>query len=87
MQFDDGGALSGFERLVFIKGWWNPSDAPLLSCRAFWGHGQAEIKLRWKDTTTLVIEHHVAPENVADVATNCGSIRIETQPTPPFENF
>jgi hypothetical protein len=87
VQFDDGGALSGFERLVFVKSTWNPSDAPLLSCRAFWGHGQADIDLSWQDETTLVIEHHVAPDNVAHFESNCGSVRIVTSAVEPFEDF
>lgn len=87
VQFDDGGALSGFERLVFVKSTWNPSDEPLLSCRAFWGHGQADINLRWLDDSTLLVEHHVAPDNVAHVATECGSVRIATMAVQPFEDF
>jgi hypothetical protein len=87
VQFDDGGAISGFERLVFVKHTWNPSDAPLLSCRAFWGHGQAAIDLQWVDSSTLLIRHHVAPRNIAAVAKHCGSVRIETQAVLPYENF
>lgn len=62
VQFDDAGAISGFERLVFVKHAWNPSDAPLLSCRALWGHGQAKIDVHWIDSSTLLIRHHVSPE-------------------------
>jgi hypothetical protein len=87
VQFDDGGAISGFERIVFVKHTWNPSDAPLLSCRAFWGHGQAKINLSWADSSTLLVRHHVAPENIADVATDCGSIKIVAEAVPPFEDF
>jgi hypothetical protein len=87
VQFDDGGAVSGFERVVFVRHSWNPSDQPLLSCRAFWGHGEAKIALRWIDSSTLAIEHHVAPKNVADVADHCGPVRIIAKPIPPFENF
>jgi len=87
VQFDDGGAISGFERLVFVKHAWNRSDAPLLSCRAFWGHGQAKIDLRWIDSSTLLIRHHVAPKNVAAVVKRCGSIKISTEAVLPYENF
>jgi hypothetical protein len=87
VQFDDGGAISGFERLVFVKHAWNFSDAPLLSCRAFWGHGEAKIHLRWIDSSTLVIEHHVAPKNVAAVSSQCGSVKIVLRPMLPYENF
>ena len=87
VQFDDGGAVSGFERLVFVKSTWNPSDKPLLSCRAFWGHGQADIDLRWRDDSTLIVEHHVAPDNVVRVASKCGSVRIVTVAIEPFEDF
>ena len=87
VQFDDGGAVSGFERLVLVKNAWNPSDSPMLSCRAFWGHGEAQIDLKWQDSSTLVVAHHVAPKNVADYATNCGSVKIVLKPTEPFEDF
>lgn len=87
VQFDDGGALSGFERIVFVKHTWNLSDTPLLSCRAFWGHGEARIDLRWLDPSTLLIRHHVAPENIAAVATHCGSTKILTQAVQPYEDF
>ena len=87
VQFDDGGALSGFERLVLVKSAWNPSDSPMLSCRAFWGHGEAKIDLNWADSSTLVVAHHVSPKNVADYATNCGSVKIVLKPTAPFEDF
>ena len=87
VQFDDGGAISGFERLVFVKHSWNLSDEPLLSCRPFWGHGQAKIRLIWANSTTLIIEHHIAPTNVAASLPNCGPIKIVPRPTLPFENF
>lgn len=87
VQFDDGGAISGFERLVFVKHTWNVSDAPLLSCRAFWGHGQAKINLRWVDSSTLLIAHHVAPKNIAATSEKCGPIKIVTRAVEPFESF
>lgn len=87
VQFDDGGAISGFERVVLVKRVWNPSDAPLLSCRAFWGHGQARVDLHWLDPSTLLVRHHFAPENIADVVTHCGSTKILTKAVRPYENF
>ena len=87
VQFDDGGAVSSFERLVFVKGRFNPSDEPLASCRAFLGHGEAKISLSWQNNNMLLIQHHVAPENVADVATNCGSVRIVARGVLPYEKF
>ncbi|WP_156170010.1 hypothetical protein [Aurantiacibacter luteus] len=87
VQFDDAGALSGFERVVFVKRPWNPSDTPRLSCRAFWGHGRAEIELKWRDASTLEVRHHFAPQNVADKVSRCGSIAIITTPVAPFEDF
>lgn len=87
VQFDDAGAVSGYERLVFVKNAWNPSDEPLLSCRAFWGHGEAEIDLQWRDSSTLLISHHVAPKNIVFVAERCGSIRIVAKAVHPFEDF
>jgi hypothetical protein len=86
VQFDDAGAISSFERVVFVKHAWNPSDAPLLSCRAFWGHGQAKVELRWTDSSTLVVRHHVAPKNIADVSRHCGATRIVTEPVLPYED-
>jgi len=46
VRFDDGGAISSFSRVVFVKHHWNGSDEPLLSCRAFWGHGEPAVYLR-----------------------------------------
>nr|NUR36664.1 hypothetical protein [Sphingomonas sp.] len=85
VQFDDAGAVSGFSRLVFVKHSWNASDEPLLSCRAFWGDGEAKVHLRWLNSSTLVIEHHFAPSNVEAVASNCGAVRIIARPEPPYE--
>ena len=86
VQFDDGGAMSGFSRLVFVKPSWNKSDAPLLSCRAFWGDGQAKVRLSWVNSSTLLIEHHFAQENVEATAENCGSVRIVAKAVAPFES-
>ena len=85
VQFDDAGALSSFSRLVFVKHTWNTSDEPLLSCRAFWGDGEAKVRLAWQDSRTLMIEHHFAPQNVKAVAQSCGPIRVIVRATPPFE--
>ena len=60
VQFDDGGAVSSFSRLVFVKSRLNPSDEPLLSCRAFWGEGEAAVHLRWLDEQRLLIRHAFA---------------------------
>ena len=85
VQFDDAGAVSRFARLVFIKHSWNLSDEPLLSCRAFWGDGEAEVHLKWLDDSTLLIEHHFAPNSIESVARNCGPVKIITRAVPPFE--
>ena len=87
VQFDDGGAISGFSRLVFLKHSWNFSDEPLLSCRAFWGDGQAIVRLSWVDSNTLLVEHHFAPNHVEAIARNCGPIRIVARAIQPFENY
>ncbi|MBD8639340.1 MULTISPECIES: hypothetical protein [Sphingomonas] len=87
VQFDDGGAVSGFARLVFVKYRWNVSDTPLLSCRAFWGNGEAKVHLVWKDANTLLILHRFDPKNVEAVAQNCGPIRIIARAIPPFESY
>lgn len=87
VQFDDAGALSDFSRLVFVKHTWNGGDEPLMSCRAFWGNGEADVKLSWADNNTLVIRHHFAPQNVEAVAKNCGSVRIVAQSVPPYESY
>ena len=87
VQFDDAGAVSRYERVVFLKRVGNPSDAPLLSCLAFWGHGEADIDLSWRDDRTLIVEHHVAPENIAEVKGNCGPVRIVPKAVKPFEKF
>jgi hypothetical protein len=87
VQFDDGGAVSRFSRLVFVKHSWNVSDEPLLSCRAFWGDGEAEVTLQWLDNNTLLVRHHFAPQNVEATARNCGSVRIVVQAVQPYEQF
>jgi hypothetical protein len=79
VQFDDGGAVSTFDRLVFVKSRWNPSDEPLLSCRAFWGEGEAAVHLRWLNNTTLLIQHGFAADEVQAVAAHCGDVRIVVQ--------
>ena len=79
VQFDDAGAVSRFSRLVFVKHRWNPSDEPLLSCRAFWREGEAAVHLKWIDDRTLLIRHAFPAEDVQAVAARCGSIRIVVQ--------
>ena len=82
VQFDDGGALSSFSRLVFVKHHWNRSDEPLLSCRAFWGDGEAAVHLRWLNSSTLLIRHSFPASDVQAMADHCGSIRIIVQRLP-----
>lgn len=79
VQFDDAGAVSSFSRLVFVKSRWNPSDEPLLSCRAFWGDGEAAVHLRWLNDRTLLIQHAFTADDVKAVAANCGQVRILVQ--------
>ena len=86
VQFDDAGAVSGFARLVFVKHSRNVSDGPLLSCRAFWGDGEAEVHLKRLNGSTLLIEHHFPPNNVEAIARNCGPVRIVARAVPPFED-
>jgi hypothetical protein len=76
VQFDDGGAISSFSRLVFIKHHWNPSDEPLLSCRAFWGEGEEAVHLRWLDSSTLLIRHAFRSADVQATAHQCGTVKI-----------
>ena len=76
VQFDDAGAVSSFSRLVFLKHRWNPSDAPLLSCRALYANGEPPIRLRWQDNTTLIILYQFAPQGVLAHDQWCGPIRI-----------
>jgi len=80
VQFDDAGAISSFDRMVFVKSRWNPSDQPLLSCRAFWAEGEAVVHLRWLNSHELLIQHGFPPRAIQAVNTNCGSIQITTQP-------
>ena len=82
VQFDDGGAVSSFSRLVFVKHHWNRSDAPLLSCRAFWGDGEAAVHLRWLDSSTLLIRHSFPTDAVEATADHCGPIRIIVRGPP-----
>jgi hypothetical protein len=82
VQFDDAGAVSGFSRLVFVKPRWNVSDAPLLSCRAFWADGEEAVHLRWLDSRTLLIEHAFAPDAVQAVASHCGPVRLVVRAVP-----
>jgi hypothetical protein len=86
VQFDDGGAISRFSRLVFVKPSWNFSDEPLLSCRAFYGDGEAKVRLVWKDSHTLLVIHHFAPDRVKDVSRACGPIRIIARAERPFDS-
>jgi hypothetical protein len=79
VQFDNGGAVSSFSRLVFVKHRWNRSDEPLLSCRAFWGDGEAAVHLRWLDSSTLLIRHSFPADAVEASADHCGPIRIVVQ--------
>lgn len=79
VQFDDGGAISSFSRVVFVKHHWNRSDEPLLSCRAFWGHGEQAVHLLWIDSTTLLIRHAFPTTDVEATADHCGPIRIVVQ--------
>ena len=79
VQFDDGGAISSFARVVFIKHHWNRSDTPLLSCRAFWGRGEEAVHLRWLDSSTLLIRHAFPAADVEAAASNCGPVRIVLQ--------
>jgi hypothetical protein len=83
VQFDDGGAISSFSRLVFVKHRWNGSDEPLLSCRAFWGEGERTVHLRWLDNDTLLIEHGFFSEEVEAVEDHCGSVRIMLKGSKP----
>jgi hypothetical protein len=85
VQFDDAGAVSSYARLVFVKHTWNLSDEPLLSCRAFWANGEAKVRLSWIDSSTLLIEHHFAPNDVKAVASHCGPVRIITRAERPYE--
>jgi hypothetical protein len=80
VQFDDAGAISGFSRLVFVKPRWDVSDAPLLSCRAFWADGEAKVHLRWLDDRTLLIEHAFEPASIQAVADHCGPVRLIVRP-------
>jgi hypothetical protein len=79
VQFDDAGALSTFDRMVFLKSRWNPSDAPLLSCRAFWAEGVGIVHLRWLNRHELLIQHDFPPRAVKAVSAGCGSIQIATR--------
>ncbi|AWW74674.1 hypothetical protein CD351_09590 [Erythrobacter sp. KY5] len=87
VQFTDAGAISRFERFVFVKSNWVPSDSAWFSCRAFWAHGEPEIDLEWRDNSTLLIKHHAEPRNIADVAPTCGSVKIVTMAVEPFEDL
>lgn len=82
VQFDDGGAVSGFDRIVLVKHRWNLSDEPLLSCRAFLADGEAPVHLRWPNSSTLLVEHGFAAADAEDVARHCGPIRIVTRQLP-----
>jgi hypothetical protein len=84
VQFDDAGAVSGFDRIVFVKSRWNPSDEPLLSCRAFWADGEAAVHLRWLNAQTLEIRHAFRPENIQAEAARCGGVRIVIRSAPPL---
>ena len=79
VQFDDGGAISSFSLLVFVKRRCNPSDQPLLSCRAFWGEGEEAVHLRWLNSSTLLIRHAFRPADVQATADHCGPIQIIIQ--------
>ena len=82
VQFDDAGAVSSFDRIVFVKNRWNPSDEPLLSCRAFWADGEDSVHLRWLDQHTLLIRHAFPSQAIEAVAPKCGAVRIVVQSLP-----
>ena len=78
VQFDDGGAMTGWNKIVFVRPSWLVLDNPWLSCRAFFGDGTDHIRLAWRDNSTLLIRHGFAPEKVMDTTKTCGSTRIVT---------
>lgn len=80
VQFDDGGAISSFSRLVFVKHHWNPSDEPLLSCRAFWADGEKAVHLTWINSSTLLITHGFQSSEIEAEADHCGPIRVIVKP-------
>jgi hypothetical protein len=79
VQFDDAGAATAYQRIVFVKRRWIPSDSPWLSCEAFAAQGEAAVQLRWRDDRTLLIQHGFAPAAVYGVASHCGPVRIVVQ--------
>jgi hypothetical protein len=83
VQFDDAGAISSFDRMVFVKSRWNPSDEPLLSCRAFWADGEEVVHVHWLDSRTLEIRHAFPAEAVQAAASHCGPVRIVVLPPAP----
>lgn len=78
VQFDDCGALCGWEKAVFIKNRWMPSDTPLASCLAFLGDGTGQVRLEWERDRTLLIRHGFLPEHVVDSTSACGDTAIRT---------
>ncbi len=87
VQHVDAGAISGYDRQVYVKSSWNPSEWAWLNCRAFWGEGTADVELQWLDDTTLQIDHHFSPKNVRESTSSCGSVRIVARAVEPFEDF
>lgn len=79
VQFDDCGAPCGWEKVVFIKRRWMPSDTPLASCRAFLGDGADGIRLEWQEDRTLLVRHGFRPGQVVDSASACGDTVIRTR--------
>jgi hypothetical protein len=82
IQSDAAGAVSSPSRLVFVKYRWNPSDEPLLSCRAFSGRGDAPVHLQWLDSGTLLIRHSFPATDVQIAADHCGPIRVIVEDSP-----
>jgi hypothetical protein len=82
VQFDDCGAPCSFDRIVLVKSRLNPSDEPLLSCRAFLAEGEANVRLRWLDDRTLLIQHAFPPDAIDAQASSCGPIRIVARSLP-----
>ena len=78
VQFDDGGAMTGWSKIVLVRSRWLILDNPWLSCRAFLGDGTDHVKLTWRDDATLVIRHGFSPNKVMDSNGNCGSTKIVT---------
>lgn len=75
VQFSDCGAACSFQRDVFVKS----RRPPFGSCYAFGVHGEWPLRLEWLNPSTLVIHNPAPADELRQMATSCGSVKIQVE--------